>query len=265
MLAARNSDGETTAVSEPTPATPAALDWRDEFTGDDLNAVWQFRPAPSRARICSQVRPGNTTVSGGVARLTQTEMSGPTATCPHGQFWTAMVGTQNTKLFQYGTFAARIKFHKPRGMHGAFWIQRAGLPAGVDPSDPADDGAEIDVIEYFGSGSSKGGLGQAVWWSERDEAGRLIERSAGGIRRAAADALHTAEDAYDGFHVYSVEWTPDEYIFRIDGTETFRLNQAVSRIPEHLVLSLISSDWELPRYKGGAPATMEVDWVRAWK
>ena len=65
----------------------------------------------------------------------------------------------------------------------------------------------------------------------------------------------------------SVEWTPERYIFRIDGRETFRTSKGVSGRPEFLILSLLSSDYELSKLKGEAnlPQAMSVDWIRFWQ
>jgi beta-glucanase (GH16 family) len=67
------------------------------------------------------------------------------------------------------------------------------------------------------------------------------------------------------FHVFSVEWTAHEYIFRIDGREYYREDKAVSQVPQYLVLSNLTSDYEL---KNLSPAsfgdTAQVDWVRVF-
>jgi len=67
--------------------------------------------------------------------------------------------------------------------------------------------------------------------------------------------------------VFSVEWTPSRYVFRIDGKETFRTSRGVSGRPEFLILSLLSSDYELGYLGGEArlPQSMKVDWVRFWQ
>ena len=71
---------------------------------------------------------------------------------------------------------------------------------------------------------------------------------------------------YDRYHVFSVEWTPEEYIFRIDGQETFRTSEGVSQQPEYPILSLLSSDYELRKLKDNPlPQTMYVDWLRFWE
>ena len=58
---------------------------------------------------------------------------------------------------------------------------------------------------------------------------------------------------------------PKEYVFRIDGKVTQRLKGETSGRPEFLILSLLSSDYELPRFNGELPETMEVDWARVWE
>jgi beta-glucanase (GH16 family) len=66
--------------------------------------------------------------------------------------------------------------------------------------------------------------------------------------------------------VFSVEWTPTAYIFRVDGVETYRQTKNISGAPEYLVLSLLSSDWELPDLDTSKlPVDMKVDWVRVWQ
>ena len=68
------------------------------------------------------------------------------------------------------------------------------------------------------------------------------------------------------YHVFSVEWTPKAYVFRVDGVQTLRLTQGVSQVPEFLILSMLSSDWELPTLdRATLPNATEIDWVRVWQ
>jgi hypothetical protein len=65
--------------------------------------------------------------------------------------------------------------------------------------------------------------------------------------------------------VFSVEWTPREYVFRIDGRETTRITSGVSHHPEFLILSMLSSDFELDLIDDeDLPQYLDVDWVAAW-
>ena len=59
--------------------------------------------------------------------------------------------------------------------------------------------------------------------------------------------LASRSDAWwRNYHVFSVEWTPTEYVFRISGHEVWRTDQGISHDPEFLILSMLSSDFELP-------------------
>ena len=69
------------------------------------------------------------------------------------------------------------------------------------------------------------------------------------------------------YHVFSVEWTPTEYVFRISGHEVWRTDQGISHDPEFLILSMLSSDFELPEAANiqGLTQTATVDWVKVWQ
>lgn len=43
------------------------------------------------------------------------------------------------------------------------------------------------------------------------------------------------------FHTFGLLWTSDEYVFFIDGVETWRTTDAVSQTDQYLLLSLIIS------------------------
>ncbi len=163
------------------------------------------------------------------------------------------IGTQNSYFFRYGFAAARIKFQPGRGQHAAFWLQSPVGGAGG----PETGGGEIDIIEYFGDGTKTGGLTQWSYWYD----GANIKKSGGFV----ADHEKYGSDWSEKFHVFSVEWTPKEYVFRIDGKVSFRTKKGISQIPEFIVLSLLSSDYELKHQRDSTlPQTMEVDWVRVW-
>ncbi len=165
------------------------------------------------------------------------------------------VGTEGTYGFTYGFAAARIKTQSARGQHSAFWMQAAG---GQSAGGPKKGGAEIDVMEYFGDDHPEGGLTSFTYFL--DENGK--KQTVGGW---VPDLEEYGEDWSEQFHVFSVEWTPKEYVFRIDGKVTHRLEGETSGREEFLILSLLSSDYELPRFNGKLPEHMEVDWARVWE
>ena len=67
------------------------------------------------------------------------------------------------------------------------------------------------------------------------------------------------------FHVFSVEWTPTQYVFRIDGRGYYREDKAVSQVPQYVVLSNLTSDYELDDLEAEELGdTAQVDWVRVF-
>jgi beta-glucanase (GH16 family) len=174
-----------------------------------------------------------------------------------GYYLNGHISTETSFTFTYGVAAARVKFQKPRGMHGAFWMQAPTF--GAVPGDAKQSGSEIDAVEYFGSTYPDGGLASLTYYRDKDGNSAKI----GGMQADATNALEKGDAWWKKYHVFSVEWTPDAYVFRIDGRETFRQTENISGMPEFLVLSLLSSDWELPDLdKSQIPTDMKVDWVR---
>jgi beta-glucanase (GH16 family) len=262
--------GASATNSPSTRATDWKLAWADEFSGTKLGSAWKIRSSGGAVakRICAEVTQRQTVVKDGKARLSvrvnPNRVPNVTDQCPYGQFENAMVGTQSSKAFQYGMFAARLQFPAPRGEHGSFWLQSGGpTPAGAPA--PGNAGAEIDITEYFGDGYRDGGLANFVYPAgATDSAGKPLKL--GGLIPKSTSILGSGNRPSNGYHVYSVEWTPKAYIFRLDGVETMRLTKGVSHHPEFLVMSLLSSDWEVKNLpKDQLPTTMKVDWVRVWQ
>ena len=237
----------------------------DGFEGDALGASWSHRLqgySEESSRACSRADPRAARVSDGFVRLStlvDPDRQGESCGTDEGPFdyrLNGHISTEAGRSFTYGTFAARIRFQDLRGQHGAFWMQPLSQLA--TEGDPADTGAEIDVIEWFGEGQAQGGLTSFVYYrpdADGEQVGGFIKNPG-----------QYGDDWGDRFHVFSVEWTPDAYVFRIDGQETFRTSEGVSGRPQFMILSLLSSDYELPFIEEeDLPQHMDVDWVRHWQ
>ena len=126
------------------------------------------------------------------------------------------IGTQGAFSFKYGFAAARIKFQKSRGQHGAFWMQPATSVEGA--TDPRLTGAEIDVIEYFGDKHPEGGLTSFIYSKNKQGPGRQDRLVDQGLARRSSRTSGTAGRRT----TTSSRWSgrPSVYIFRIDGKET---------------------------------------------
>ena len=234
--------------------------FNEDFTGTALNRrKWNYRIEGSRDagnRRCAESADESVRVANGALSLTTKRI--PTTSvdydltkrdvCPQGQFYNGHIGTQNDRFsFRYGYMAARIKLQPGRGHHGGFWSQ---------PNTTAPSGSEIDAVEYYGNTYRFGAIQHSIY---RDNTVRAK------IVQARRYLLRSGRTFSSDYHIFSVEWTPDYYILRVDGHETFRTNQAVSQTQQYLILSLLASDYESPMLpKTGAIAPMYVDWVRVW-
>lgn len=249
------------------------LVWREEFTSRKLSKRWSPLAVGVGGRTCATGSQRMVKVESGKAGFSATvdTARGPSAACER-RYLNSQIRSKQT--FRYGRFSARIKFQRPRGMHAAFWLLPGGrAPSGVSPHDlPGSRGTEIDVAEYFGDdfaskrlGWKKGGIYCYVYWPRRNPDGSITSVKTGGYQKKAREVLGGRMPS-DGYHVYTVEWTPSGYTFLVDGRKVSRLTVGVSRRPQHLLLSMLTSDWELPEIRTkDLPGTMKVDWVRAYQ
>lgn len=272
---ASSTSGGRTWTSGSVTTARWSPEFEDTFSGTTLDpAVWNDQKREHESvyapRTCARVDPAARRVGDGVLRLgvaadparlgqpcsyTTPRTSG---TSPY--LLNSQVATEYTRFFQHGIVAARIKPQRAKGMHSGFWL----LPSGTKYTDgvPAA-GTEIDVMEFFGeTGRGTETIGSHVHYYEAN----WDKISYGNFFRATRNALTSSRrNWWDEFHVFSVEWTPKEYIFRVDGREYYRETQAVSQSMQYLVLSNLTSDYELGELTADELSdTAQVDWVRVF-
>jgi beta-glucanase (GH16 family) len=254
----------TTAARFHAPAvtTGAATDtytqrFADEFSGSTLNtSLWSYREgrAPSRTRSKNDRRA--VSVGGGTVRLQV--LKDPAA--PRTRYLNGQISTEGHYALTYGVASARVRFQVGRGQHGSFWMQSPTY--GSHPGRADLSGAEIDVAEFFGRGYPQGGLASFNYYVDRHRK----NVKTGGVWARAGSLIPARDTWWNSYHVFSVKWTPSSYTFYIDGRVLFSTNRGISKVDEYLVLSLLTSDWELPRLdRRSLPSTMSVDWVKAWQ
>ncbi len=241
--------------------------WRlrfdEPFDGDQLDlGTWDYRLEGrlQGTRMHAESSADAVQVGGGALNL-QVRANPARRPDPLPYFLNGHVSTQDSFAFTYGYAAARVKFARGQGQHGAFWLQPESRAAQSGPA--ALTGTEIDVGEFFGQGYRTGGIANYVY--SVPAPGRTQKH--GALRASALQALRGRSDTWwSRYHVFSVLWTPRGHVFRIDGVETSRIMTAVSARPQYLLLSLLSSDWELPKLDTRTlPSSMKVDWVRVWQ
>jgi beta-glucanase (GH16 family) len=166
--------------------------------------------------------------------------------------------------FAYGTAAARIKLSAGAGLWPAFWL----LGTGRWP-----DTGEIDIMEN---------VGDPAWMSVALHGPGY----SGNTPLVSRRPLPSGTDV-TAWHVYSVDWTPDSFTFKVDDDAFYRPTKAMVEKygrwafdnPKFLILNLALGG-QFPQgvnkvgapYPGLAPQTVDliksgggtmlVDWVR---
>ncbi len=117
-------------------------------------------------------------------------------------FISGRINTRNKFDFMYGTAEARIKLTDGSGLWPAWWI----LGNGMWPQT-----GEIDIMEYVGE---KDWVSAAVHGPGYSGETPFVNRQYFDIKN---DVTH--------WHVYAVDWTPDNLDFKYDGKLMFRVNR----------------------------------------
>ncbi len=129
-------------------------------------------------------------------------------------FTSARIRTEDKLTFKYGTIEARIKVPDlANGLWPAFW----SLGNNFNEVDWPDCG-ELDIMEMGSSSAIMAGLvnrrvGSAAHW---DNLGQMA---------SFTRSYDSASNLNDGFHIYSMDWTPTQITTYIDGQQiwTFRI------------------------------------------
>lgn len=188
-------------------------------------------------------------------------------TTPEGRAFDFVSGRLETRSkfeFTYGTASARMKLAAGAGLWPAFWALG---------NDRWPDTGEIDIMENVG----------VPEWTSVALHGPGYSGNTPIVKRAAMPAGRDAT----AWHVYSVDWTPDTLVFKVDDAEIYRVTRAMVEKhgrwafdnPKHLIVNLaLGGDFPRAVNRADAPyrglpastvrliqndaVTIMVDWIR---
>jgi beta-glucanase (GH16 family) len=242
-----------TAVDQATdflPAPPAGqswkLAWHDEFDGQALDRTkWVVRDNPRHECYWS---PKAVVLDGQGHLLIRTFQE-------DGKFFNGCVETSGLFEHAYGYYSARCQLQHSAGHWPAFWLQTPSV-GHVDGS--GRDGSEIDIMEKPWTNNV---INHAVHWDGYKKG----EHKSSGFKS-------TTPGIMAGWHTFSLYWSPDEYVFYIDGKEVWRTKAGgVSQVPEHIklseeahILDKPTAGWAGDVRKATLPDAFTVDYVRVY-
>lgn len=217
------------------------LTWSDEFDGDELDrSVWQtewwvtMRKGGYWHEDMVSVKDGNLIITTAyfdepLENYYEEQWGDVIDFKDYGPGWySACITTNGTFEQTYGYYECRCILPKSSGMWSAFWMMNEGV-YNVDGS--GKDGTEVDIFESMYYKDVKWGYGDAVI------SGIHYDGYGEGHNGDSIDKWY-ANNPYEEFNTYGLEWNENEYIFYINGIETGRLSTGgVSQNPEYLLLS----------------------------
>ena len=163
------------------------------------------------------------------------------------KFTTGAINTKGKFSQRYGYFVARCRFTNARGHGPAFWLQSPGVgKVGND----GRDGTEIDIMEKF---------------KDDDRVQHALHWDGYGEHHSTSSCKVTVPGIRTGWHTFAVHWTPNEYVFYIDGKETWRTTDGgVSQVPAYVILSDEVRTWNGDISKQKLPSSFFIDYVRVF-
>jgi len=235
------------APTPPDALPPAAADqawrllWHDEFDGTALDETkWE---APEQKRRDGWWTRKAVSLDGQGHLVIRTFKEGD-------RYYDGCVRTRGKFEHAFGYYVARIQLQKQPGHWSAFWMYH---PSVGQVGHGGMDGTEIDIMEKPWIDDR---VQHALHWDGYGKA----HRSEGHVARVPG--------VMEGWHTYSLLWTPDEYVFYVDGKETWRTRGGgVCQVPLYLKLSdeLQFGGWAGDVRQAALPDEFQVDYVRVYE
>ena len=250
---------QASATPAPTPTyawNPQGwnLVWSDEFDGTTINPKnWVFdKGGNGWGNVEMEYytdRPENARVENGnliiEARLEKYEGL---------QYTSARLNSRGLQEFQYGRIEARMKLPSGQGIWPAFWM------LGSNASWPL--GGEMDIMEYVGK------TPDTVYQTVHGP-GYSGNKGIGSHFVLGADTLK------NDFHIFAIEWAPNEIRWFVDAQEVFKITPAqipagtqwVYDHPFFMILNLaVGGGWPgFPDDTTVFPQQLLVDYVRVYQ
>lgn len=243
--------GQPAIVAE--AAEKYELIWSDEFEGNSLNrSNWNVEVNgyggwnDELQYYCDS--PENIIVSDGTLKIRAIKKD-----YLGKEYTSARLNSQGKAEFQFGKIEARMKLPCFKGAWPAFWM--LGANGQMWPAC-----GEIDIVETVNDESIVYGTAH---WAKGDS-----YASSGSSTWAANARVDITQ-----WHTYGIEWDANKIVWYVDDIKYHVVdissdpNKASLALPQYLLLNLaVGGEWPGFNIDNNAlPATMEIDYVRAYK
>lgn len=195
------------------------LVWSDEFEADQLDrSLWQ---TPVGVRRDGYWAAEDTYLDGEGNLVLRTRKS-------DGKYYSGAVRTMGVFEHRFGYWETRCMFHTEVGHWPAFWLFSS--PGVGIVGDGGRDGTEIDIMEKP--------------WPDEDKINVALHWDGYGEHHDSEGKQVIFPGVSWGWHTFGLLWTPDEYVFYIDGQEIWRTSAGgVSQVQAYVKLTDEVGDW----------------------
>ena len=235
--------GQGAKIADELPPLPAGkslkLVWHDEFDGKKLDASkWDVPPDGKRRDAWWMGKA--VTLDGKGHLVIRTFKDGD-------RYVDGCVRTQGKFEHAFGYYVARIKLQNQPGHWSAFWMMGRGVGK---IGDEGRDGTEIDIMEK-------------PWLDDRVQ--HALHWDGYGDAHKSKGKVSKVPGVMEGYHTFGLLWTPEEYVFCVDGKETWRTKAGgVCQVPLYLKLSDEVGKWGGDIRQAKLPDQFVVDHVRVY-
>lgn len=238
-LALGEENGQKTGLPPAPEGKTWKMVWNDEFDGTSLDAS-KWVPRPEGKRKGGWWSPKAISLDGQGHLAISVYKDGD-------KFVDGCITTQGKFEHAFGYYEARIQFQKQPGHWSAFWITGPGVGK---VGDGGRDGTEIDIME-------KPWLDERVQHTFHWDGYKEAHKSEGKVVKVPG--------VMEGFHTFGIWWSPEEYVFYVDGKETWRSKAGgVCQVPQYMLLSDEIGPWAGDITKAKLPDKFLVDYVRVY-
>ena len=215
------------------------LIWHDEFEGDALDeSKWDVPPDGKRRDAFWMRKAISLDGSGHLVISTLKE---------GGKYVDGCVRTKGKFEHAFGYYVARVQLQQQPGHWSAFWMFGDGVQK---VGEGGRDGTEIDIMEK-------------PWLDDRVQ--HTFHWDGYGRHHKSEGKVVHVPGVMKGFHAFGLLWTPEEYVFYVDGQRTWRSNAGgVCQVPLYLKLSDEVGTWGGDISKANLPDRFLVDYVRVY-
>lgn len=246
---ASGNGGAGTGGSGGTPANERfTLAWQDDFDTIDP-ARWALQTFSWDGNL-AQFSTENAHVNDGILSISLTSEPSDTAKPYRG------VELRSLDTVTYGKVEARMRFARGSGVVSSLVL--------IYTPWPADDWNEID-IEHLGKDANTVQLNCMTYTGEPTTPPVTTSVTP----TQDPEIVSPGFDVEADFHVYGIEWSPEDVRFTVDGVllRTWTADIARMRLPQNILFTIWASSaptWAGPLQPDSVPTSADVDWVKVY-